>query len=494
MRLETSRPEFIRDLLYVVGTLVEEARFTFYPDKVTLVTMDPGHMGLLDLEIPADAFDVYECTETRTLFFNVVKARNTVFRSNAKKLDAMLTIELEEEKGRLLFVYTDDLRREKRIPLLEPPDEEVPEPRIFYKSEVRLVTESIRSVLKDFNGYEHFSIKLSEDQVKFGANDDESAEDIPLKRSSDHILELKYNDNAGTHQIANFSVGYLAPFFNQVCKIAEVVTLSLSTDMPIKVDAEIYRGHLYYYIAPCIGGNYLGAEWVDWSPVPTLYKPLEIVYRCGHCGKTISKSDIVCPYCKGEPLSRTKETVETIDELYNELRDLIHHKYSISIKDKDNIRGSPIVSISPAAGYESHPWTHFRGITAVDALKRAINKLKNPSMDYKDLDGTIWRANEGSIYGEEHTRLFLSSRQIIEPTEPIEPAPEPIPEPEPPAKPTPAVEGYTCEECGAAIPDGREIRLEDGSINCINCAPEDRLNQYQRYIKKLHELELEAVA
>lgn len=475
MKLETSNPAFIRDLFHIVGALVEEACFTFYPDKITLVTMDPSHTALLDIEVPAENFEIYDCPEARTLCFNVVEACNTVFRSNAKNLDATLTIELEEEKGRLLFLYRDNLPRYKRIPLIEVQDEEIPEPRIFYKATARIVTEAFRSILKDFCRYQYFSVKVSEDRISFGSSDEIAAEDTPLNKGNDALLDLKYSDTE-PHQLANLPVSYVSSFLNQVYKVSEVLSISISTDMPIKIEAEIWRGHIWFFAAPAINGSYMGAEWVNWTPVPTLHNPVEVIYRCGQCGATMSKEDAVCPKCNASA-EQKQSNQESIDGYYDKLRSLIDPKYLISIQDTDSL-GNPVVTIKPAAGWASHPWVNFEGVTVIDALKRAITKMQNPGMDYTDLKGQIWPAEDESIYYEGHIRLFLADLSTPEPGMPMN-------EPEPPAEPTPT--GYTCEECGTHILDGHEIRLEDGSINCVNCAPEDILTQHQRYLRYLAE-------
>jgi len=87
---------------------------------------------------------------------------------------------------------------------------------------------------------------------------------------------------------------------------------------------------------------------------------------------------------------------------------LVDDKYKISINDGKN----PKVAITPD-DREKFPWTHFNGVSVEDALLRAITKLHNPETDYRDppniLDpqGYLWKADERSVYSEDHTRVFL---------------------------------------------------------------------------------------
>jgi len=108
----------------------------------------------------------------------------------------------------------------------------------------------------------------------------------------------------------------------------------------------------------------------------------------------------------------------SLDELYRALRGLVSDKYRIEIRDGME----PTVVIVPDGYPEKFPWTKFAGISIEDSLQRAITKLKNPSMDYRqkpsiiDKEGHLWLANEESIYAEKHTRLFLREQEMKEET------------------------------------------------------------------------------
>jgi len=100
----------------------------------------------------------------------------------------------------------------------------------------------------------------------------------------------------------------------------------------------------------------------------------------------------------------------TLDELYKNLRALVSDKFRIRITDGKH----PKVGIVPDSYTEKFPWTQFGGSTMEDAFMRAIGKLKNPEKDYRaeqtslDFEGTLWKADEESIYSEKHIRLFLA--------------------------------------------------------------------------------------
>ena len=96
-----------------------------------------------------------------------------------------------------------------------------------------------------------------------------------------------------------------------------------------------------------------------------------------------------------------------ISEKYLELRGMIKEKYKIRMTDGKR----PDVSITPDSWSDTHPWTHYNGITLEDALDRAVNHLKDPSQDYIDVTGHVWSANESSIYEHKFLQFFLSTNK-----------------------------------------------------------------------------------
>ena len=104
---------------------------------------------------------------------------------------------------------------------------------------------------------------------------------------------------------------------------------------------------------------------------------------------------------------------KSMDKLYNSLRALVSDSFCIRITDGLN----PKVAIIPD-GRETHPWTHFDGLNIEDSFNRAIDKLKHPEKDYRakptrfEEEGYLWKADEESIYCEEHIRLFLRHNKI----------------------------------------------------------------------------------
>jgi len=160
-------------------------------------------------------------------------------------------IVLNEEKARLIIhCKRGGHSRRFEIPILEPMDEEVPQPKIFFKGKVRITSDALRMAIRDANLVsEHVKVEMEEGLLKVNAEGDMGSSFSEWEKDSDDVLELKVDEDSN----ATFTLSYLQDIANAAGANSEVVTIELSTDMPIKMDFEIPLGRLVYYLAPCIG-------------------------------------------------------------------------------------------------------------------------------------------------------------------------------------------------------------------------------------------------
>ncbi|GAG51245.1 unnamed protein product, partial [marine sediment metagenome] len=128
--------------------------------------------------------------------------------------------------------------------------EEVPQPKILFKSSARILTQSLRRTIRDAGLVsEHVKIEATGDMLKINAVGDMGSIFSEWERGADELLELKVEEDSD----ATFTLSYLRDIVNTAGVSSEVATLELSKDMPIRMDFELPQGKLVYYLAPCIG-------------------------------------------------------------------------------------------------------------------------------------------------------------------------------------------------------------------------------------------------
>ncbi|MBT6603543.1 proliferating cell nuclear antigen (pcna) [Candidatus Bathyarchaeota archaeon] len=246
--VEVSRIDPFRSLVKALSVIVEEGTFVMNEAQMKLLAMDPSHVAMVDFELPSEFFDSYKCEGEPKLSINIKEFLRFLDRVDR---DEQGRIVLNEEKARLVIhCKRGGHSRRFEMPILEPLDEEVPQPKIFFKGKVRITSDALRMAIRDANLVsEHVKVEMEDGLLKINAEGDMGSSFSEWLKDSDDVLELKVDEDSN----ATFTLSYLQDIANAAGANSEVVTIELSTDMPIKMDFEIPTGRLVYYLAPCIG-------------------------------------------------------------------------------------------------------------------------------------------------------------------------------------------------------------------------------------------------
>ncbi|MGD2201245.1 MAG: proliferating cell nuclear antigen (pcna) [Candidatus Bathyarchaeota archaeon] len=246
--IELSRIDAFRNLIKALSVIVDEGTFNMDEAQVKLLAMDPSHVAMVDFELPNEFFDVYKCEGESRLTLNIGEFLKFLDRVNR---DENVTINLDEDNTKLtILCKRGGHTRRFVMPVLEPLDEEVPQPKIFFKSSSRILTQSLRRAIRDASLVsEHVKVEVDAESFKISAKGDMGSSLSDWEKGSDELLELKAEEESS----ATFTLSYLQDIVRAVSASSEVAALELSTDMPIKMDFELPQGRLIYYLAPCIG-------------------------------------------------------------------------------------------------------------------------------------------------------------------------------------------------------------------------------------------------
>ena len=246
--VEVSGIEPFRNLVKALDAVVEEGCFNIDSERMTLLAMDSSHVAMVDFELPREFFDGYRCEGAPRLFIRIGEFLK--FLDRVEK-DERVKISLDEERACLVIKCSrEGHTRRFTMPVLEPLDEEVPQPKILFKSSARILTQSLREAIRDADLVgESVKIEVAGDVLKMSAVGDIGSVFSDWERGSDELLELKAGEDGG----ATFTLSYLNKIVDAAVVSSEVTALELSTDMPLRMDFELPQGRLVYYLAPCIG-------------------------------------------------------------------------------------------------------------------------------------------------------------------------------------------------------------------------------------------------
>ena len=245
---ETSNLAIFRDVLKAVTVVNEEAEITIDPQGLKIIQMGPDHVCMVDLNLSRGFFDHYEVKDDRRFALNLKEVIKLLFNRKTGKLkDSNLEISIDTD--RIKFKGSGQLRGVKTYNLLDPLEEEVPPPKVIFRAKTRILANSFKKIIDDCTVNSNISITADPDLLVFKCENDDYLEEHKIDRYADDMLDL-WSD--GT-QKAIYELEYLGNFARALKKISDVVTLEFTTDLPMKISADLpYESHLIYWTAPKI--------------------------------------------------------------------------------------------------------------------------------------------------------------------------------------------------------------------------------------------------
>jgi DNA polymerase III sliding clamp (beta) subunit (PCNA family) len=211
--------------------------------------MDDSHISMIDFKLPMDFFDQYAEDYRGAIALNLEETlkvlgklgKNDELTVSRDEATAKLDIKLRGHKS---------LTRYKSIPTLELVEEEAPQPKIFFKSKTRLLTDPLKFALEDLGKVSQHVTFTSDDSVfELSAIGDLGTDKTPFLKGSDNVIDHRVEENSKT----TYTIEYLVNMFKAFIKVCDAVTIEYSNEMPCRIEAELPKGTLIYYLAPCYG-------------------------------------------------------------------------------------------------------------------------------------------------------------------------------------------------------------------------------------------------
>lgn len=241
---------FFKSYVGLLTVINEEMTMKVDDTGITARGMDPSHVAMIDSKLKPGLFEEFTSMEDGgSITINLAEFNKFLERIER---DEVVNIDYDVEKARLIIkTSTSGRNRRFSLPVLEPYDDETPQPKIFFKSEARILTQSMDRAIKDAGLVsEHARVSIAE-TLKIEAQGDIGEASNEYTKDSEEILDIKSEEASE----ATYTLSYLADMFGKIKGMADVITLHLSTDMPLKIQVEPDNPNLEVtlYLAPVIG-------------------------------------------------------------------------------------------------------------------------------------------------------------------------------------------------------------------------------------------------
>jgi len=236
------KAEVLKEVVDVISTLVDEAKFNVTKDGVSVKAVDPAHVAMVDLSLERGAFESYRADDGE-LGLDMDKVKEVL--KLAKSSD-VISITHEEEKNRLVLNVGNTTRRMSLVDTAGMSDPKVPSLNLPAKVVVR--TDELRQAIRASESIsDHIALKASPEGFEVVSEGD--TDNVSHMVPKDLLEEIQAKE-------AVRSLFPLDYFSNMVKAIssAPTVTLYLGSDYPVKMEFKIAggKGEVHFLLAPRI--------------------------------------------------------------------------------------------------------------------------------------------------------------------------------------------------------------------------------------------------
>jgi proliferating cell nuclear antigen len=234
----------LRTAIDSVGVLVDECKIHLDEDGIRIRAVDPANVGMVDLELDADAFESYEA-DGGVIGVNLSRMDDIAGMASSGDL---IHLDLDEET-RKLHISMDGL--EYTLALIDPDSirQEPDIPDLDLPANVVLEGNDIdRAVRAADMVSDHIALGVDATEETFYVEAEGDTDDVYLELGREDLIDLSAGEARSL-----FSLDYLKDMNKAIPKDAEV-ELELGEEFPVKLHYEVAEGlgDVTYMLAPRI--------------------------------------------------------------------------------------------------------------------------------------------------------------------------------------------------------------------------------------------------
>jgi proliferating cell nuclear antigen len=236
------KSDILKEVLNVVATLVDEAKFNITEDGISLRAVDPAHVAMIDLKLKSSAFENFKASESE-LGIDISKMTDVL---KLAKPNDVISITHDEEKNRLILKILNITRSMALVDTTGMAEPKVPNLSLPVKVVIK-TQELVQGIKASESISDHISLSANSDGFELMSEGDTDA--VNLKLSKDLLSELKCSESVKSL----FSLDYFSNMVKSASS-AESITMNLGTDFPVKIEFNIANdnGEVNYLLAPRI--------------------------------------------------------------------------------------------------------------------------------------------------------------------------------------------------------------------------------------------------
>ncbi|TLZ51109.1 MAG: proliferating cell nuclear antigen (pcna) [Methanobacteriota archaeon] len=233
----------LKEVIDVVATLVDEAKFNAGKEALVVKAVDPAHVAMVDLTLDRGAFESYKADDLE-LGLDMDKMKEVLKLARAG--DEVLAFTHEEDKNRLVVHVGNITRRMSLVDTAGMSDPKVPNLNLPAKVKVR--TEELRQGIRASESVsDHIALIVNPDGFEIVSEGDTDSANLRLPK--DMLDELVVKEKVRSL----FPLDYFSNMIKAIGS-APTVTMYMGNDYPVRLEFDIAggKGQVKYLLAPRI--------------------------------------------------------------------------------------------------------------------------------------------------------------------------------------------------------------------------------------------------
>ena len=236
------KAETLKSVIYIVSTIVDEAKMSITPEQVSIKAIDPAHVAMLDVSVKAEAFNTYEADEGEIgLDLEKVKAVLKLADGNDD-----IFLEHDPEQCRLTMRIGNITRRMSLVDTSNMSDPKVPS--IELVNHVKLTADILKRGIRASESISDY-ILITVDPEGFDISCRGDTDFASLRVGTADVSEIQ----ASSSIKSMYPLGYFANIVKVIPDKTEVA-VCLDNDFPVKLLFNLAEGNInvVYFLAPRI--------------------------------------------------------------------------------------------------------------------------------------------------------------------------------------------------------------------------------------------------
>ncbi len=245
MKLVLEKAADFQKSIEAIAVLIDEAEFLVGENGLALKATDPSQISMIDFLLEKPAFKEFDAKDKIKIGLDLDYLRQIMSRA---KPDDQLTLELDESKSRLNVQFKGASSRKFNLPLIDISSAELPNPKIEFDVELKMLASVLQDALKDASLVSsHVSLGVQGDSFMVKADSSKGNLDSVTEKDKKNLLEIKVKKEA----MSMFPLDYLQDMLKAASSTTPI-ELNLKSNAPIQLSYPIGAAKIKYFLAPRI--------------------------------------------------------------------------------------------------------------------------------------------------------------------------------------------------------------------------------------------------